>query len=206
MGTNATGLEGGLFMTTSEPVPSRVLVDYAMLVDPSQTSDLVLSLRPTEIMYHPLEPSEVEYVRLTNTGATTIDLAGGQFIEGINYVFAPNRFWMLGPGERIVVTNDRDAFLPLFYGSQGIRLANGSYDGKLDNAGERLTFVDSEDNVIFSVDYKDGGRWPSVPTDRAVHWKRSACKAIHRNPSIGWPAAPSMDHPEAAMMRGLPPC
>ena len=111
VGTNATGLEGGLFMTTSEPVPSRVLVDYAMLVDPSQTSDLVLSLRPTEIMYHPLEPSEVEYVELTNTGATTIDLAGGQFIEGINYVFAPNRFWMLGPGERIVVTNDRDAFL-----------------------------------------------------------------------------------------------
>ena len=65
-----------------------------MLVDPSQTSDLVLSLRPTEIMYHPLEPSEVEYVELTNTGATTIDLAGGRFIEGINHVFAPNRLWM----------------------------------------------------------------------------------------------------------------
>ena len=136
-------------------------------------------------MYHPLEPSEVEYVELTNTEATTIDLAGGQFIEGINYVFAPNRFWMLGPGERIVVTNDRDAFLA-FYGSQGIRSANGSYDGKLEHAGERLTFVDSEDNVIFSVDYKDGGRWPERADDRAVHWKRSACKAIHRNPRR-WP-------------------
>lgn len=203
VGTNATGLEGGLFMTTSEPVPSRVLVDYAMLVDPSQTSDLVLSLRPTEIMYHPLEPSEVEYVELTNTGATTIDLAGGQFIEGINYVFAPNRFWMLGPGERIVVTNDRDAFLA-FYGSQGIRLANGSYDGKLDNAGERLTFVDSEDNVIFSVDYKDGGRWPeradgqgssleavSLQGDpsQPEHWMAS--RTIHGSPGSSDDARPA---------------
>ena len=157
LSADATGLDGGLFLTTSEAIDTRVLFDYALLVDPSLTSDLVLTLRPTEIMYHPMEPSEVEFIELTNTGNTTLDLAGGRFIEGIDYTFGPTQ---LPPGERLVVTGDREAFLSL-YGSQGIRLASGSFSGKLDNAGERLSFADAEGNLVFTVDYSDGGNWPS---------------------------------------------
>ena len=69
---------------------------------------------------------------------------------------------MLGPGERIVVTNDRDAFLAFYFKAFGLR---GCYDGKLDNAGERLTFGTAK-ITSFSVDYKDGGRWPERATDR----------------------------------------
>ncbi|MEC9132003.1 MAG: lamin tail domain-containing protein, partial [Verrucomicrobiota bacterium] len=105
--------------------------------------------------------------------------------------------------ERIVVTNDREAFLA-FYGSQGIKLANGSYDGKLDNAGERLTFVDAEENVIFSVDYKDDGRWPeradgqgssleavSLQGDpsQPEHWMAS--RTIHGSPGSSDDARPA---------------
>ena len=149
-------VEGGPFMTTSEAVGATVNVDFAMLIDPSLASDLALAIRPTEIMYHPLPPSEVEYIELTNAGSGTVDLAGGEFVEGIRYQFGAT---LLAPGESIVVAGDRNAFLA-FYGNTGVRLAAGSFEGRLADEGERVTFVDADANVVFSVRYDDSNGWP----------------------------------------------
>jgi hypothetical protein len=153
---NATANEGGLFMSSTEAIDATVHVDYAMLVDPSQSSDLLLALRPTEIMYHPMDPTTVEFIELTNVGDVAVDLAGGRFIEGIQYTFGPT---LLQPGAHIVIAGQRQAFLD-FYGMLGGRLADGSFEGRLADEGERITFVDADGNVVFSLDYDDSGKWP----------------------------------------------
>ena len=55
----------------------------------AQTNDLIIS----EIMYHPLGDGvtnslEFEFIELKNTGASTLDLAGMAFINGIEYPFS----------------------------------------------------------------------------------------------------------------------
>ena len=154
--TNSTASEGGIFMSAEQATSADANVDFAMLVDPALTSDLVLAVRPTEIMYHPTDASGVEFIELTNVSENTIDLAGGEFIEGIRYQFGPTS---LLPKERIVIAGDRSAFLT-FYGGANIRLAEGSFDGRLADEGERVTFVDADGNVVFSVNYNDSGKWP----------------------------------------------
>ena len=154
--TNASASKGGIFMSAEQAVSADANVDFAMLVDPALTSDLVLAVRPTEIMYHPTDASGVEFIELTNVGENTLDLAGGEFIEGIRYLFAATS---LQPQERIVIAGDRNAFLA-FYGKSDIRLAEGSFDGRLADEGERVTFVDADGNVVFSVNYNDSGDWP----------------------------------------------
>jgi hypothetical protein len=199
---DTTIVEGGPFMTTSEAIGADVNVDFAMLVDPSLASDLALSIRPTEIMYHPFPPSDVEFIELTNTGSGTVDLAGGEFIEGIRYQFGAV---LLAPGESIVIAGDRDAFLS-FYGNTGIRLAAGSFEGRLADEGERITFVDADANVVFSVRYDDSNNWPKRAdglgsslqavslqgdVDDPDHWEASA--KVHGTPgTYGTETRPSV--------------
>ena len=153
---NTTAMEGGIFMSSEVAISADARVDFAMLVDPALTSDLVLAVRPTEIMYHPTDASTVEFIELINVSENTIDLAGGEFIEGIRYQFGPTS---LAPNERIVIAGDRNAFIA-FYGGANIRVAEGSFEGRLADEGERVTFVDADGNVIFSINYNDSGKWP----------------------------------------------
>ena len=51
-------------MSSEQAVSADAHVDFAMLVDPALTSDLVLAVRPTEIMYHPTDASSVEFIEL----------------------------------------------------------------------------------------------------------------------------------------------
>ncbi len=154
--SNSIASKGGIFMSAEQAVSADAQVDFAMLVDPALTSDLVLAVRPTEIMYNPTDASGAEFIELINVSENTIDLAGGEFIEGIRYKFGTTS---LMPNERIVIAGDRNTFLA-FYGGANIRLADGSFDGRLADEGERVTFVDADGNVVFSVNYNDSGKWP----------------------------------------------
>ena len=46
----------------------------------------------------------------------------------------------------------------------------GWFDNSLNNAGERISLFDRYDNLISSVDYADGGGWPT-----AARRSSSAC-------------------------------
>ncbi|MEC8972790.1 MAG: lamin tail domain-containing protein, partial [Verrucomicrobiota bacterium] len=114
------------------------------------------SLRLSEIMYNPIGGDAYEYVELVNAGDAAVKLRDAQFDRGITYRFGNVT---LAAGDRIVVAKNRKSFL-LRYGTKGIRLATGQYDGRLKNGGETVAMIDANGDSVFVVDYSDGGAWP----------------------------------------------
>ena len=148
--------DGGMFLATNKEEAIRVGFDYAILIDPSAVSPLKGSLRVSEIMYNPVGGDDYEYIELINAGKANINLNGAQIDRGVTYQFGKVT---LGAGERIVVAKNRTAFQSL-YGKTGILLADGQYEGRLRNRGETLTAIDADGDLVFEVDYSDGGAWP----------------------------------------------
>ena len=124
-------------------------------------------LRIVELHYHPAphagvaDPADMEFIELLNTGSQMINLEGVQITQfsSTPYVFAAGE--MLNPGERIVVARDRTVFQQV-YGT-GIRLAAGSYSGKLSNDGERVALVSASAATIQDFTYNDASPWPTTP-------------------------------------------
>jgi len=112
------------------------------------------NLRITEIMYHPQNDPNEEFVELTNIGDETINLNLVRFTNGIDFTFPSLE---LAPGEYVVVVQDEDAFQAQ-YGTN-ITIA-GQYTGRLNNAGEKIELVDAVGQTILEFDYKDG--WYSI--------------------------------------------
>lgn len=121
------------------------------------TADLVLS----EIMYNPqgeddTDGDEFEFVELKNTGSGTIDLAGVAFTAGIDFTFAAGT--TLDPGALLVLASNPSAF-EARYGFAPV----GTYTGRLDNGGERLTLSDAAGATLASLRYNDKYPWPQGP-------------------------------------------
>jgi hypothetical protein len=109
--------------------------------------DLAPHVRVTEIMFNPgpltaaetaagfTDRQSFEFIELMNTSTTlTLPLTGVAFSEGIQFTFPDIT---LGPGQRVVVVSDLNAFnlrYPAFAG-----VVAGAYVGRLSNSGERLT-------------------------------------------------------------------
>jgi len=129
------------------------------------------SLALTELNYHPHDPTpselavnsewtadDFEFVELKNVSpAEAIDLTGVTFTDGIAFSFPSGAASRLEPGQFAVVVKNADAFR-LRYG-EGITIA-GTYDGILDDGGERLTLVDRFGETIQDFRYNDSGPWP----------------------------------------------
>ena len=113
--------------------------------------DLVLqSLRITEIMYHPAEFPDSEYIELRNVGDTEISLAGVEFTRGVRFNFPDV---VLGPGAYAVVVFDRNEF-EMAYGDDVNVL--GEWSGRLDNDDDRLRLEISELNAaVHDFTYRD---------------------------------------------------
>ncbi|MEW6156889.1 MAG: lamin tail domain-containing protein, partial [Verrucomicrobiota bacterium] len=116
----------------------------------------------TEIMFHPAPPplnspftrSDFEFIELKNAGATTLNLAGFRFSNGIEFNFAGSSVTSLAPGEYVLVVKNRAAFVSR-YGE----LANiaGEFIGSLENAGERIALAGPLGEPIHDFAYND--RW-----------------------------------------------
>lgn len=133
------------------------------------TADLLNSLRITEIMYNP-PPGGYEYIELRNISpSVTLDLAGVQFTQGIDYTFGPGV--TLPPGAFIVVAQTADlAAFRAYYGINPSVLVVGPFtSGSLNNGGEQLTLRTSAggDDIV-SFDYRDSRGWPPA-ADGAGH-------------------------------------
>jgi len=120
-------------------------------------------IRITEIHYHPLAGSELEFVEIQNvSGSTTVGLSEMRFEKGIDYTFEPGA--ELGPGKFAVLVRNAAAFSarhPTVQGSADVEIF-GSYRGKLDNGGERLTLADNEGRTVATVRYNDKAPWPET--------------------------------------------
>jgi Lamin Tail Domain/CotH kinase protein len=131
------------------------------LPDPRQAD----ALRITEIMYHPSPPppggafdrEEFEFIEIQNISALPINLEGAAFTVGVTFTFPATT---LNAGQFVVVVEDAAAFVSRYPGP--ITIA-GQYSGKLDNAGEMITFRAVSGQVIQSFTYGDDDWYP--PTD-----------------------------------------
>lgn len=109
------------------------------------------SLRITELMYHPADSNDAEYIELKNIGDQPINLNLTRFTNGVDFTFSD---WILGAGEYVLIVRDRAAMESRYPGASGI--IAGQYVGSLENAGERIELVDAAGTVIHDFLYKDG--------------------------------------------------
>jgi len=124
----------------------------------------------SQFCYRPPEPAtdaeravsenrdDYEFLELLNIGTQPIDLGGARFVAGILHVFEAGT--ILEPGKRGVLVSRRDAFVAR-YGSAVPIL--GTYDGRLDSAGEELALVDARGGDLRRFRYGDSSPWPSLP-------------------------------------------
>lgn len=123
-------------------------------------------LRITEVMYHPLNPTQAEidlgftndnafeYVELMNISPSqTLDLAGVRFTAGIGFDFTASAVASLAPGERALVVRNAAGFAAR-YGA-GVGPIAGVFTGALDNSGELLKLDDALNNTILDFQYND---------------------------------------------------
>jgi hypothetical protein len=118
-------------------------------------------IKITEIHYHPLdqgiiENKEFEFIELKNTGNSTLDLSGLQFTEGIEFRFPEETALRLK--EFIVLASNRKCF----YDRYGF-LPFGTFEGQLDNNGERIVLIGAEKDTICSFLYSAFNGWPEAP-------------------------------------------
>jgi hypothetical protein len=125
-----------------------------------------------EIMYNPISgDADDEYVEIYNRTASSFNLSGWAFTNGINYTF-PNGAMIPAGAYWVVARNPTNLFS--IYSNLNSGNTFGPYTGTLANGGERLTLsaadydtvvisnmmVNLKLNVIASeVVYGDGGRW-----------------------------------------------
>jgi len=156
---NTTAIKGGIFAASdSSSTNARFDFDYVLLVDPDLTNEYLNSLRITEIMYNPPGGTGIEYIELTNTGSTSMNLAGVRFDEGapFNTLILPN--YDLGPNQRVIVTNDRSKF-EAEYGNGPTVIAEWA-GGSLSNGGEEIVLRDPDGNIVLRFEYDNAGGWP----------------------------------------------
>ncbi|MCA9959824.1 MAG: lamin tail domain-containing protein, partial [Anaerolineales bacterium] len=149
-------------------------------------TDLAADLLISEIMYHPPEGDEYEFLELKNTGVLTLDLGLVRLSEGINYTFTVGT--LLPPGAFIVLAAD-PLFFQVKYGFAPFNAAG--YTGQLSNGGETIALQDALGNPITAVSYDDTSPWPASPDglgfslvpidpnsnpnpDDAANWRASA--------------------------------
>lgn len=139
----------------------------------------------SEIMYHPdwpeggsYENDQYEYIELynTSTGSVTLyDYTEGEpwvLSDGIDFTFPDSPVVTIPAGGRILVVKNLDAF---FWRYPGVSpsIVYGSYDGKLDNAGEKVEIskpgdMDGGTRYYIRVDrigYSDGSHPGGEPGD-----------------------------------------
>ena len=129
------------------------------------------NLTITEIMYHPSNPTPAEilagftdsemfeWIELTNTSATSIDLAGLYFGDGIDFDFSNSLVGrVLAPGARILLVGNKAAF-EFRYGL-GHPVA-GVFADSFDNGGEPLAIYNAANIALQSFSYDDFAPWPA---------------------------------------------
>jgi hypothetical protein len=150
--------------------------DAAFVIDgtlPADASNLAL----TEIHYHPSEPTnseiaagftdddDFEFLELTNTSNSPLDLTGVSFTLGVNFTFPAST--VLAPGQRILVVRNTSAFLSRHPGLESSIAGEFSSpfgipgDEKLSNDGERLLLLAADSTTIVDLTYNDQLPWPN---------------------------------------------
>ncbi|MFT4546726.1 MAG: hypothetical protein ACI9MB_000670 [Verrucomicrobiales bacterium] len=159
-------------------------------------TDMQEWLRITELMFNPADPSaselasdpnltasDFEFVELRNTGPSSLDISGAQFVTGITFTFLAST--TLAPGESILVVSNQSAF-DLRYGNT-LNVV-GEYVGQLGNGGEEIQLIDEVGENILEFVFADDWFWPTDgagyslvvrdATDPFTNWEQPSHWAI----------------------------
>jgi hypothetical protein len=136
---------------------------------PADASNLVVS----EFSYQPgvpvspaeraisTDPDAFEFIELMNISNRTIDLTGVSLASAVMFAFPS--YTLLPPGGRIVVANNRAAFLQRYAAVAGTINLGGEFDsGTLSNDGERILLTSAITGVIQDFAYDDKSPWPTA--------------------------------------------
>lgn len=173
------------------------------------------NLRVTEVNYHPADATDAEiaagvtdadsfeFVELMNISDTSINLANVRFVQtiedeevtGLAFDFADSDHVDLGPGERIVVVEDLEAFA-IRYGNA--MTPAGQWSGGLSNSSERLLVMAGED-VILDVTYSDAWHATTDGDGPTLQAANEAGEIAALSAASGWrPSTSPLGSPGAA--------
>jgi hypothetical protein len=164
----------------------------------------------SEIHYHPAHatPTEqasgfsnaddFEFIEFCNPGTGSLDLTGVRITEGIAFDFGIARLTNLPAGAYLIIVKNRAAFEQR-YGS-GLPVA-GEFTGQLNNAGEKITVVDRNNNVILNFTYGTTAPWPEQadgagPSLEIIDAKGDISAASNWRPSLNDGGSPGNANPE----------
>lgn len=155
------------------------------------------SLRISEIMYHPPDPTpseraagwvdseDFEFVEIANISTSPVALRGAQLVDGVRYTFDGVRVTQLEAGARLVIARNPAAFQARY--PQSV-LPVGPYTGSLDNGGEWLRLADASGVIIDEVRYGDSGSWPESADGNGSSLERLSFQSQANNP-LNWQAS-----------------
>jgi len=124
-------------------------------------SNLVINeihYNPTDSIYTTIDTisgRNFEFIELKNTGDETIYLKDVAFTKGVNYTFENIT---IAANDYVVLAEDEQRFFEK-YGF----LPDGTYNGKLDNGGEKIWLSDPIGNIMDSIRYDDNLPWDTIP-------------------------------------------
>lgn len=106
-------------------------------------------------------PSDYEWIELTNISAASIDLTDVRFEAGIEFTFTGSSVTTLAPGGKVLVVRNQAAFEARYGSGLNSMIAGEFAPSRLDNAGERIHLVDAFGITIQDFTYNDQLPWPT---------------------------------------------
>ncbi|MGI9244500.1 MAG: lamin tail domain-containing protein, partial [Verrucomicrobiales bacterium] len=100
--------------------------------------------------------NDFEFLEIRNIASGARNLDGVTFTEGLDFTFG---LAALPAGGHIVIARDSEAFA-IRYPSAPI---GGTFEGGLDDGGERIAYTSSGGSPIQDFTYGDSGSWPGRP-------------------------------------------
>ena len=153
------------FVAMTEPTPGA-----------SNSAPVVGPIVISEILYHPLQDGDAEYLELANISEDPVTLydpdkaTGWRFTDGIVFDFPTEEPITLAAGERLLMVRDEAALRARFLNVSSATQIFQWHDSGLSNGGERLELsrpgdIDELGNRqwvrIDRVNYGDGDLWPT---------------------------------------------
>lgn len=153
----ATGVKGGLFAATDSLQEVRLAFDYALIVDPSVISPTLEYLKITELMYHPIEGSALEFIEVRNTSANPLSIENVSIADGSPVGALSIGAVTLAPGAYGLIVANSSEFQNIY--GNGSNIVGEWASGALSNGGEEIILRDPSGNVIHQFEYDDDAPW-----------------------------------------------
>ena len=149
--TSDPGMAGVFDTTYTNILGCDSTVIYTVTYVPPVALDTLVI---TEIMYNPPESGSdsLEFIEIHNPMSSSVNLSGYNFAAGASHVFGNI---IIPSGGYVVVCEDSTALYNQF-GASGYE-----WSGSLVNGGELILLKDNLGNTIDSVEYDNGGSWPT---------------------------------------------